>query len=78
MSWERDCYQATCTACGRVGTVVLASDDWGRSETTYEGFGNIPPTEMAVRQGRVSSRDSIGICECGSSEIARGTHLWSR
>ncbi len=38
MSWEHHYYEATCRQCGAKGFKIRSSDDWGRSETSWEGF----------------------------------------
>ena len=33
---------------GRTGTVIISSDNWGRSARRYEGFENVEPSIAAV------------------------------
>ena len=72
MSWEHEKYIAICKKCGRKGFVIHSSDDWGRSETQYEGFENLPPNDYEVARKRVGPRDSEPRCVCGSSDIKQG------
>ena len=68
-------YEAQCRTCGRKGFVIEASDDWGRSETTWEGFDNEPPDPTAVGRKRVDARDLTPVCQCGSKSVARGAYI---
>ena len=73
MGWEHDRYQATCAACGRTGTVIISSDDWGRSARRYEGFENVEPSSTAVGRLRQDRQEMNGRCPCGSNEITKGS-----
>ncbi len=77
MSWEHDKYEATCDHCGHKGFVTHSSDDWGRSEISYEGFQNIEPSATAVGRKRASARDHSPRCACGSTSITRGAYVSS-
>ena len=72
MGWDHDNYEATCAKCGRTGTMVVSSDDWGRSARRYEGFENVEPSNTAVGRARQDRREMNGRCVCGSTEITRG------
>ena len=72
MSWETDRYLARCEQCGREGVCVRRSDDWGRTETLWEGFAASPPSATAVARGRSGARDLVATCACGSMGI--GVH----
>ena len=70
-------HEAFCTHCGHKGFVIHSSDDWGRSEMSYEGVENEPPDRYAVGRKRAEPRDMRPRCECGSLHIRRGALLKS-
>ena len=72
MSWEHTRYKARCEACGREGVCIRSDDDWNRSATSWEGFNSKPPDPTAVGMKRVDARDLVGVCTCGSTQIAVG------
>lgn len=72
MGWERERFHATCAECGKTGTVVISSDDWGRSERRYEGFANVEPSATAIGRARQDRREMNGRCACGSTSIRQG------
>lgn len=75
MGWDRIKYEAVCSDCGRLGQVIKADDDWGRSQTTWVGFDNETPDPTSVGRKRSDSRDSKALCVCGSSKISTGKML---
>lgn len=72
MSWEHTHYKATCVACGRKGVCIESSDDWNRLATSWEGFNCRPPDPTAVGRKRVDARQSVGVCQCGSTRFTLG------
>lgn len=72
MSWEHLKYEAVCAKCGHNGFIIHSSDDWGRSETSYEGFENALPNNYEVGRKRVGPRDMQPRCKCGSTDIRQG------
>jgi hypothetical protein len=77
MGWEHDHYHATCAVCGRTGTVVVSSDDWGRNARRYEGFDNVDPSSTEVGRARQDRREMNGRCACGSTKITQGNLIGS-
>jgi hypothetical protein len=75
MSWERSKYEAHCESCGQQGFCIRASDDWGRSSTTWIGFSNEEPDSNDVGRKRSSSRDMVARCACGKSKVVVGRCL---
>jgi hypothetical protein len=75
MSWDHDKYQAECRKCGHTGFVILSSDDWGRSSTSWEGFQNKAPHLTEVARMRAGPRDFSPVCECGSRDVVRGKYI---
>ena len=72
MSWEYTKYEAVCEDCGRSGFCIEGSDDWGRSSTQWEGFGNENPHPYAVGRKRLDARNMRPVCVCGSFKITVG------
>jgi hypothetical protein len=77
MGWDRSKYEAVCGDCGHNGFVIIADDDWGRSQTTWFGFENQAQAPQAVARKRADARDSRPLCKCGSSKIIKGSFLGS-
>lgn len=75
MSWEYSRFEARCDMCGSTGVCVQGSDDWGRSSTSWEGFGSEPPDSNAVARRRVDARDTSPVCKCGNKKIVVGVRL---
>jgi hypothetical protein len=75
MGWDRIKYEAVCSDCGKVGQVIKADDDWGRSQTTWIGFENRTPHPNSVARKRSDSRNSEPLCVCGNSKISIGKML---
>lgn len=75
MSWEYSKYEAHCEACGRKGVCIEGSDDWGRSSTSWRGFGNRAPDPSAVIRKKMDSRDSIPVCICGNTRVIIGSYI---
>lgn len=73
MGWEHDRYEAICEQCGHRGYLIESSDDWGRSARRFEGFENVPPDSYAVGRKREDPRQNSPRCQCGSTQIARGS-----
>ncbi len=71
MSWEHVKIEARCKACGHAGFRVDSSDDWGRSETSWEGFQAAPASDYEVARMRVGAND-FPLCKCGSRDIEVG------
>ena len=63
MSWEHDHYKVTCKKCRSEGRLHVASDDWNRFESHWEGFDEI----RAYQMNHFGSRGRCG--KCGSEEI---------
>lgn len=71
MSWEHVYYEATCRQCGAKGFKVVSSDDWGRSETSWEGFSpfrDFPRHDYLVARKRIDENE-YARCKCGSINI---------
>lgn len=77
MGWERIKYEAVCEDCGHNGFVIIADDDWGRSQTTWIDFENQAPNPQAVARKKADARDCKPLCKCGSSKVIRGNFLGS-
>ena len=75
MSWEHSKYKAKCVQCGHEGYCIRSSDDWGRSQTRWEGFTNEEPDTTAVGRKRLDRRDMSAVCKCGSKNIEVGEYL---
>lgn len=73
MSWDESRYTATCSSCGHEGVEVSRSDDWGNSETRWEGFATVPASDYEYYRGRSEAR--VPECKCGSKSILRGKVL---
>ncbi len=67
MSWDHTRYEATCKTCGNVGVCINSSDDWGRSETTWEGFSTKPADSYLVDRMKIDALKPV--CHCGSTDI---------
>ncbi|HTV40685.1 MAG TPA: hypothetical protein VMF08_08920 [Candidatus Sulfotelmatobacter sp.] len=78
MSWEHTTYEAHCEDCGAKGFCISSSDNWGRSETSWEGFKSEKPDATSVIRQRVSARDMVPVCKCGSRRIKVGKELGAR
>jgi hypothetical protein len=75
MSWEHNYYEATCRQCGAKGFQILSSDDWGRSETSWEGFTpfrDFPRHDYLVARKKIDDA-SYAQCVCGSTDIEVGS-----
>ena len=76
MSWEHIHYRAVCNGCGHEGVCIQSSDDWNRSESTYEGFDLRSPSDYAVARKRVGANDMLAQCpKCGGTTITHGEML---
>lgn len=76
MSWEHLHYRATCDGCSHQGVYIYSSDDWGRSESTYEGFDLRPPHPYPVARKRIGANDMLPTCpKCGGKAITHGELL---
>lgn len=75
MSWEYSKYKAHCESCGREGFCIRGSDDWNRTSTSWEGFGSKEADPTAAARKRSDRRDSVALCECGSSNVKVGEHI---
>jgi hypothetical protein len=75
MSWEHKKYQAFCENCGRTGFCIKASDDWGRSATSWIGFDNKPPNPHEVARKKISGDDYEAVCNCDKSKVVLGKCL---
>ncbi|MHB8345994.1 MAG: hypothetical protein ACYDHM_02225 [Acidiferrobacterales bacterium] len=74
MSSERCYYEATCKKCGRKGFRIDSSDDWGRSEVSWEGFRpftDFPRHDYLVGRKKIDPNE-FAACECGSTDIEVG------
>jgi hypothetical protein len=69
MSWDRIRYRAVCDGCGQEGVRVEATDDWNRTETTFEGFYQGMPDATALARKRISS-GSPRCPVCGGTSIS--------
>lgn len=68
MSWDETRHKATCSQCGHDGVQINRSDDWGRSETSWEGFDTVPASDYEYHRGR--SEALVPKCKCGSKSIS--------
>jgi hypothetical protein len=75
MSWEYSRYYARCDKCGNEGVCIRGSDDWGRTSTSWVGFGSKEPHPYELGRKRASSRDLVPACICGSTSITVGKPL---
>ena len=73
--WEHDRYEAACGNCGKTGTVIISSDDWGRNARSYEGFENVDPAGTAVGRMRQDRSEMNGRCAYGSTSIIKGAFV---
>ena len=74
MSWDHDYYEAICKKCGKQGFKIRSSDDWGRSEVSWEGFSaftDFSRHEYLVGRKRIDESE-YAKCECGSTDIEIG------
>ena len=72
MSWEYFKYEVVCGECGKTGFRIDGSNDWGQSETRWEGFENLPPNWYEVGRKKVGADDMRPRCTCGSTKIIVG------
>lgn len=80
MSWEHVYYEATCKKCGKKGFQIHSSDDWNRSETSWEGFEpftDFPRHDELVARKKIDE-NSYAKCECGSTDIEVGKFVKTR
>ncbi len=71
MSWDHNYYEATCKNCGKTGFRIESSDDWGRSEISWEGFApdtDFPQYAYLVGRRRIDP-NHYAKCSCGSTDI---------
>lgn len=79
MSWEHNHHKATCDSCRHEGVCIMSSDDWGHSETRYEGFENVAPDSYSVGRKRVGPADMRPKCpKCGGTSITVGAFIKSK
>ena len=77
MSWDHWYYEATCKKCGKMGFQIRSSDDWGRSEISWEGFQpftDFPQHNYLVGRHKID-QNQYAICECGSTDIDIGDQV---
>lgn len=77
MSWDHCYYEAICAKCGKKGYKISSSDDWGRTEISWEGFQSytsFPRYEYLVGRGKIDP-NAFAICACGSTDIEVGTDI---
>jgi hypothetical protein len=74
MSWDHHYYEATCKNCGNKGFKIESSDDWGKSEISWEGFEvstDFPRHEYLVGRKKID-KNEYAKCGCGSTDIEVG------
>jgi hypothetical protein len=77
MSWDHCYYEATCKSCGARGFKISSSDDWGRSELSWEGFSpfrDFPNHSYLVDRRRIDVNE-YAKCACGSTDIEVGSEI---
>lgn len=77
MGWDHNHYLATCKKCGRTGEKIKSSDDFNRSEISWNGFmafHDFQRHEILVSRKRIDQNE-YAICECGSTEIEIGPYI---
>ncbi|WP_152973131.1 hypothetical protein [Pseudomonas asplenii] len=70
MSWDERRFKATCSDCGHEGVQVIRSDDWGRTEQSWEGFDTVSAEDYEHHRGR--SEALVPICKCKCKNIIIG------
>ncbi len=75
MSWDHCYYEATCKRCGAKGFKISSSDDWGRSEISWEGFSTFKDFPNYDVDRRRIDVNEYAKCTCGSTDIEVGSKV---
>ncbi len=71
MGWDLYTYPLRCEGCGRTGSEVQKENDWGQSNTSFEGFSFT--LIKSPRQSRqLEPATKVPVCpDCGDGVTVR-------